>query len=1057
MIYSNCPTWNRWVSPFKSYYRPYKWHHAQFFLGSASRIECQNAYQWIYGDQYIRWLYFAPVMKKRLLVCCFIAAQLLCKVVAQQKADSLEARFLHPPMEAKPYVWWHWMGSNYSKYGITKDLEAMKAAGIGGATIFNLTSAVQESGAPIGNLPWPGQTYRSPAYWEALRFAATEAKRLGLEIGMHNSVGYSTTGGPWIKEQQAMQKIVWQSVALEGGKTIQVQLPRPVLLTASGWSSSKKQASYYQDLAVLAVPDKDSIGLQEIVNLSAKMDTAGKLTWEAPEGKWLVYRYGISPTMKEPHPIPEELFGKALEVDKMTKSANEYHWNVVIDSLKKYLGKNIGGSFKHVLIDSYESGTQNWSPTFRQEFMAQKGYDPLPWLVTMGKTITDTKDPKQRRIINNGETTKRFEWDYNDVINRMFFDNGWSVAKAKCHAAGLRLQWEPYSGQFDTNEGTVLADLPMGEFWIGGKGGINANIPAAARAAGKTVVGAESFTGLPSISKYTEDPALLKQSAEGTFASGVNRLVLHHWVLQPFNDQYQPGMGMGWWGTHFSRHQTWLQPGKAFFQYLGRTQALLQYGEQAGDYLCIDKQEGFGDLMATHNFLKEKIQVANHQIILSSGRKYALLVVPKGDTMLPAVAQKLQHLVSEGAYIVSPKPLASPSLQDYPKADAAIKTIGTLVWGNEKEHNYGKGWVTTSLADGIKKTQLQPDFVVEQADSAKYIKYVHRIKGGTHLYYIANVGNGAQYVTASFRVNGLQPEIWQSENGSICDAPVWQAINGRTNVSLHVKAMQSLFVVFRKPVQPMNHAIALKVNGTANEWVLDYPNHFAYPITDKSSDIVAEYASGLRSESKENPLERNKFIEGNWQVQFQPKLGQGFQMEFPGLMDFSSHSNPDVKYFAGTAHYLKTIIINEALLKTGVHVLLDLGTVNDIVQLSVTQQDLGVLWYPPYQIDITKALHPGENNLDIAVTNNWANRLIGDEQEPEDFEIGTDRGARGRALKAYPDWFIQQQPRPSQGRKAFTNWFYYKKDSPLEPAGLVGPVRLVTTRVFDLAVPKLER
>jgi len=104
------------------------------------------------------------------------------------------------------------------------------------------------------------------------------------------------------------------------------------------------------------------------------------------------------------------------------------------------------------------------------------------------------------------------------------------------------------------------------------------------------------------------------------------------------------------------------------------------------------------------------------------------------------------------------------------------------------------------------------------------------------------------------------------------------------------------------------------------------------------------------------------------------------------------------------------------------------------------------MWYAPYKKDITEALKVGDNTLTIAVTNNWANRLIGDEQEPEDIVFGKERVMKnenvGRPLKEYPDWFIKNQPRPSQGRKAFTNWYYYKKESPLQPAGLVGPVKL---------------
>ena len=104
------------------------------------------------------------------------------------------------------------MGSNFSKEGITKDLEAMKEAGIAGATIFNISSGVMESECHMGNNPWPEQTYRSDAYWEALEHAASEAQRLGMKIGIHNSPGYATTGGPWIDNEKAMKIIVSREI-----------------------------------------------------------------------------------------------------------------------------------------------------------------------------------------------------------------------------------------------------------------------------------------------------------------------------------------------------------------------------------------------------------------------------------------------------------------------------------------------------------------------------------------------------------------------------------------------------------------------------------------------------------------------------------------------------------------------------------------------------------------------------------------------------------------------------------------------------------------------------
>ena len=187
-----------------------------------------------------------------------------------------------------------------------------------------------------------------------------------------------------------------------------------------------------------------------------------------------------------------------------------------------------------------------------------------------------------------------------------------------------------------------------------------------------------------------------------------------------------------------------------------------------------------------------------------------------------------------------------------------------------------------------------------------------------------------------------------------------------------------------------------------------------------------------------------KMLSGEWNVSFVSKLDSPFQLVFSQLIDFNKHADKKVNYFAGTAFYNKTIILKAKEIARGKRIILDLGEMNDIAQVKINGKDKGILWYPPYKMDVTNALKSGENKLEIAVTNNWANRLIGDEQEPADFEWGKDRGEKmGRAMLAYPDWFIKNQPRPSQGRKTFSIWYYYRESSQLQPAGLEGPVRLV--------------
>jgi hypothetical protein len=196
--------------------------------------------------------------------------------------------------------------------------------------------------------------------------------------------------------------------------------------------------------------------------------------------------------------------------------------------------------------------------------------------------------------------------------------------------------------------------------------------------------------------------------------------------------------------------------------------------------------------------------------------------------------------------------------------------------------------------------------------------------------------------------------------------------------------------------------------------------------------------------------EQRAIVNGAWKVEFQPPLNNTFYRTFTALTDFSLNADTAVKYFAGTAVYQTRISVSAGDLGANRRVILDLGALNDIAELEINGQAAGVLWNPPYRADVTKFLRAGENRVNIAVSVNWANRLIGDEQYPADFEWGADHGVAGHAMKAFPDWFVNNQPRPSKGRKCFTVWYYYRKDSPLKPAGLTGPVQVITQEIKSL-------
>jgi len=285
--------------------------------------------------------------------------------------------------------------------------------------------------------------------------------------------------------------------------------------------------------------------------------------------------------------------------------------------------------------------------------------------------------------------------------------------------------------------------------------------------------------------------------------------------------------------------------------------------------------------------------------------------------------------------------------------------------------------------------------------------------------------------------------LWQAEDGSITNAPVWREENGRTHVQLFLKDNQTVFVVFRKTIQSdASHSTKMDIKAGKNSVEFaTTQNGKSLLVASSAATVELQQNGQLKKINLDQPFALK--LEGPWRMQFQPKLDKPFDTTISNLVDFSQSLDNRIKYFSGTVKYLKEYNFLPNQLNGEKRIYIDLGVLHDIVGLKVNGTTVGVDWYPPYQFDITDLLKPGANLFELDVTNNWANRLIGDEQAPADFEWGADRADKGRAMKAFPDWFIKDQPRPSQDRKAFLLWYYHRKDSKLSPAGMIGPVQLV--------------
>ena len=203
----------------------------------------------------------------------------------------------------------------------------------------------------------------------------------------------------------------------------------------------------------------------------------------------------------------------------------------------------------------------------------------------------------------------------------------------------------------------------------------------------------------------------------------------------------------------------------------------------------------------------------------------------------------------------------------------------------------------------------------------------------------------------------------------------------------------------------------------------------------------------------EAPAPAVQALEGPWEVSFPPNLGAPPKITLEKLASWSEHPEAGVKYFSGTATYRKTFSVDQAAMgKPQSAIVLDLGDVQVSARVRLNGRELGILWKKPYRMDVTQALRSGENKLEVEVVNLWINRLIGDEQLPEDAVFKIENRARGEVLAEYPKWLQEGKPSPT-GRITFKTWKHYGKDDPLVPSGLLGPVRLEIQKVFAFPAP----
>jgi len=686
----------------------------------------------------------------------------------------------------------------------------------------------------------------------------------------------------------------------------------------------------------------------KVIDISQHLSADGLLTWDVPEGEWVILRTGMTPTGTTNAPASPEATG--YEVDKMSKKHVAMHFDGHMGEVLKRIPEADRKSFKVVVQDSYETGGQNFTDDFLTEFKQRYGYDAIPYLPVYNGFV-----------VNSELASDRFLWDMRRMVaDKVAYDYVGGLREVS-HKHGLTTWLENYGhwgfpGEFLMYGGQ--SDEIGGEFWSEGELGDIENRAATScgHIYGKTKISAESNTcaGNP-FSRY---PSTIKQRGDRFFAEGINNTLLHVYISQPYEDK-NPGMN-AWFGNEFNRKNTWFSQMDVYTDYLKRTNFMLQQGLNVADVAYFigedaPKMTGVTDpsLPVGYQFdymnaevIEKFMTVKDGLITLPHGTQYRIMVLPKLETMRPEVLAKIKQLVNDGAVVLGPAPSRSPSLQNQPQADQQIQQMAKELWGDVdgitiKSRKIGKGMIMNGLSmqEAFALINCVPDCKLPEDKS---IHYGHRTLGDDEIYFVTNQTAETKIVTPEFRVKGMQPEIWLATTGNIRSLPAYEQKLNSTTVPLKLDAYESVFVVFRKKTDRVSVS---KVEAN-------------YPEPTLLVDL-----------------------KGPWTVRFDPaQRGPEEPVIFETLQDWTTSLDDRIKYYSGTAIY--SCNFNFGKLPKGETVVVNLGKLTAMAKVTVNGNYAGGVWTMPYQLDITQLLNKGENEIRIEVVNTWVNRLIGDSKLP---------------------------------------------------------------------------
>lgn len=886
--------------------------------------------------------------KLTLLIFLFTCFVQIPAGAAQQSENLalLEKSFLRPPDDCRIMMRWWWFGPAVTKPELKRELEQMKAEGIGGVEIATLYPlALDDPKTNFQNL-----RYLSDEHLDALRFAAAEAAKLGLRVDVTLGTGWPL-GGPHI------------SVAHAAGQLRVETVPLP---TGTGSVAVPDMAGGEKLIATFLAPLKNDLALLQEARQVSTINN-GRLEISPPLSTATNAMFFIS--SRTGMMVKRSATGaEGFVLDHYDRIAAEAHLHAVGDRLLAAFGEK---SPYAIFSDSLEDDGSDWTGDLIEEFRARRGYDLTPHL----PALVGDAGPMTGGV--------RHDWGktLTELANERFLAplHDW----AQQHHTLLRSQ--TYGTPPVTLSSNRYADLPEGE----GKASLlmwrefsdTRWAASAGHLFGNRVISSETWTWLHSPA-FRATPLDLKAEADVHFLQGVNQLVGHGWPYSP-PEAGEPGWRM-YAASALNAHNPWSFVMPELDLYLQRVSFALRQGMPAHDVALLLPNDDIWSTFSVRNesaksvitpagfntaganlsmddpltgslFSKLIPQVLDAgfnldfidaDAIATVGIPYKVLILPAIDRLPLETYKRIEEYARNGGIVVAAHSLPSMApglLQEKPEGPQIREISKHLFRANHASGHFipDETQVGSALA-----TYLAPDVIF--SPKTPRIGFIHRTLENGDLYFIANTTNQSQRVDATFRHPAKCAQVWDAFTGRVTETDL--------SSSLHLD------------LQP-------------------YESHLVL-LTD--SALHEEKTAQMETASEIKIIE----LKQNW------KVSVGQSNEIIPMAELHSWSDERVsKYYSGQATYLRTFNLAAKELEAGIDGVLDFGPgrpieepdplpdhsmkayldgpVREAAEVYVNGVSAGFVWHPPYSLDVTRLLKPGVNTLKIMAGNTAINSLAG--------------------------------------------------------------------------------